>query len=292
MISLRRLLELLLLLQATVVVAAAHGRQQTETPCLNGAGVDVFVHGMRAANTNVTYPCIRIPSVVSAGEGGAVVAFMECRFSCADECWPKALEGTCWKGGVEGESPATAGGAPRRGGLGGAGSPFGGDVCMKRSTDGGANWGELLVAGPGGRSPSGLWDPLSRTITLAYTKYYSLNMYLRQSTDGGAHWTAPRSIDDAAGIANHSAFQPGTGITLVGGPHAGRKLWAMWGQVVGGKELVGATVPLRVLRSDDELRSFSSAAVPGFGGPAGFVGGAVSKTVVGGIGVPCSPGTS
>lgn len=187
-----------------VVVAAAG-----QVHFLNGAGVDVFVHGMRAANTNVTYPCIRIPSVISTGEG-TVVAFMECRFSCADECWPKALEGTCWKGD----------GRPR---LGGAGSPLGGDVCMKRSTNFGRSWGELLVVGPGGRSPSGLWDPLEKTITLAYSQYHSLDMYLRTSSDGGASWAPPRSIDGAAGIANHSGFQPGTGITLVGGPHAGRK---------------------------------------------------------------------
>jgi hypothetical protein len=216
---------------ASAAAAAAPAPAAREPPSLDGAGVDVFVHGQRAANNNVTYPCIRIPSIVSATNVNALVAFMECRHSCADECWPKALEGTCWKGDEQQQQQQEEEEEGRQQRVGGAGSPLGGDVCMKRSTNGGASWGELLMVGPGGRSPSGLWDPLTKTITLAYSKYGSLDMYLRQSSDGGAHWSAPRSIDGVAGAANHSGFQPGTGVTIVGGPHAGRKLWALWGQV-------------------------------------------------------------
>lgn len=54
---------------------------------LGGKGIEVFRHGMAG------YTCIRIPSLVTAGLGGAVVAFMECRFDCGDECWPMNYPG-------------------------------------------------------------------------------------------------------------------------------------------------------------------------------------------------------
>ena len=50
-------------------------------------------------------------------------------------------------------------------------------------------------------------------------------------------------------------------------------MWSLWGQVVGGKEMV-ATSPLRVIWTDDNFSTFQSAAIPGLGGPPGYVGGA------------------
>eukprot|EP01052_Picozoa_sp_SAG31_P040946 SAG31_NODE_6069_length_2184_cov_3.764988_1_plen_411_part_00 len=248
-----------------VADSLANAHAAVATPVMNGLGVDVFIHGERAVNNNVTYPCIRIPSLIGVG-GGNLVAFAECRFSCGDECWPKKLEGTCW--GSHG--PLSQ--------IGAAGSPRGGDICMKRSSDSGATWSGLRMIGANGRSPSGLFDPVTETITLAYSNYTSFNMALTHSSDGGLTWTPIRSIDMAAGVANHSAFQPGTGVQLVGGPHTGRKLWTLWGQVVGKKEMV-ATSPLRVIWTDDNFKSFGSTDVPGYGGPSGFVGGAEAHLV-------------
>ena len=61
------------------------------------------------------------------------------------------------------------------------GSPLGGDVCLKRSSTSGRTWGPLQVVGPGGRSPSGLWDPVTKTVSLAYSHYTTFAMHLSHS---------------------------------------------------------------------------------------------------------------
>ena len=122
----------------------------TSVPSLNGSGVDVFVHGMQATN-NVTYPCIRIPSLVAV-PAGPLVAFMECRRFCGDECWPVTSPGgprKCGKAAArQSFADQYAAGGHDQGGLdttATAAPPLKGDVCMRRSLDGGESWEPLTV---------------------------------------------------------------------------------------------------------------------------------------------------
>ena len=62
---------------------------------------------------------------------------------------------------------------------------------------------------------------VGKRLVVLFSNYTTFAMGMKTSHDAGATWSATRWVDSVAGEANHSAVQPGTGVQIAGGPHAG-----------------------------------------------------------------------
>lgn len=167
----------------------------------------VFMHGETAANTNTTYPCIRIPSVVRHPESNVLLAFAECRRWVGDGCAPV---------GYEAEADGIA-----------LGRTDWRDLCSKTSTDGGSTWGPLTVIANCTMQPTAVVIPAAEadssappTIVLhgnrcpASSVRPSGNVQL-VSRDGGKTWSQPQDLLRFLGPDVDGAdVGPGVGLRL------------------------------------------------------------------------------
>jgi len=147
----------------------------------------VFWRGQKAADGTV-YPCVRIPSIITAD--GVLLAFAECRRSTGDGCEPTGVKSA----------------GPR-------------DVCARRSVDGGASWGNLTVIAPNAGQDTAVYDAVAKTVVVNVLGS-SGNMQV-VSPDLGLSWSEPASI----GLPHSSETGPGVGIQLSAtNPHAPGRL--------------------------------------------------------------------
>ena len=109
------------------------------------------------------------------------------------------------------------------------------DLVLKRSTDGGRSWGELIVARDDGAnccsSPTPVVLGSGRILLLSTWKttavpyhYFDNHWFCQYSDDDGLSWSEPREI--GSGIIEPewimSCIGPGHAIRLTKGPHKGR----------------------------------------------------------------------
>lgn len=157
---------------------------------------------------NEGYPTYRIPSIVVT-KSGTVLAFAEGRLSRADQAQN--------------------------------------DIVVKRSSDGGANWGGLQVVQEDGahslNNPTAVVEQQSGRVFLMYqripahlkerspetgTGYEGTNIYrnlLTWSDDDGLSWSRPLDVTRSTKRPTRAttiASGPGIGIQLTRGPHRGR----------------------------------------------------------------------
>jgi len=162
------------------------------------SGVTVFASGTEG------YATFRIPAIVEA-TNGMLLAFAEGR----------------------------KGGAADTGDI---------DLVLKRSADGGLTWGPLILVADNGPNTCGnpvpIVDAPSGRVVLLTTqnrgnvaewqilqgKVEDRRVYVQESADCGATWTAPREITVEAKRRDWRCYAtgPGHGIQLRRGPHAGR----------------------------------------------------------------------
>eukprot|EP00035_Acanthoeca_spectabilis_P014612 m.281716 g.281716 ORF g.281716 m.281716 type:complete len:480 (-) comp16177_c0_seq2:109-1548(-) len=151
------------------------------------ASTAVFWRGQQAADGTV-YPCVRIPSIITAG--GTLLAFAECRRSTGDGCLPTGVKNS----GVR-------------------------DVCMRRSVDGGRHWGNLTVIAYDSSQDTAVYDTVTKTVIVNVLGPAGNDQVV--STDLGLTWSQPRSI----GLNVSSETGPGVGIQLSpSNPHAPGRL--------------------------------------------------------------------
>eukprot|EP01065_Artemidia_motanka_P022821 TRINITY_DN2700_c0_g1_i2.p2 TRINITY_DN2700_c0_g1~~TRINITY_DN2700_c0_g1_i2.p2 ORF type:complete len:456 (+),score=138.13 TRINITY_DN2700_c0_g1_i2:65-1432(+) len=159
------------------------------------SAVQVFWPGENTSAGDV-YPCIRIPSILLAGDK-RLLAFAECRRTIGDGCLPK--------GGTD------APGAHR-------------DLCMKKSDNGGETWSDLSVVSRDCWQPDPVWDSVTGTVVLNMN-CGGKGISVAFSADKGDTWTAAKQIDQDFGPAAQSAVGPGVGLQLSAtNPHAPGRL--------------------------------------------------------------------
>ncbi|MFC7624155.1 exo-alpha-sialidase [Microlunatus sp. GCM10028923] len=120
------------------------------------------------------------------------------------------------------------------------------DLVCRRSTDGGATWGEVQVVHTADDAtcgnPAPVIDPASGDVVLVSVRnpgdlsekklhlsdqaYLARRVFLQRSSDLGLTWTEPEEITDAVKHKNWGWYATGPchGIALTQGPHAGRLL--------------------------------------------------------------------
>ncbi len=127
--------------------------------------------------------------------------------------------------------------------VGGRGDSGNIDLVLKRSTDGGATWGELEVVWDDGGNTCGNPCPVLDTTTgtihllsthnlgqdheseiIAQTSEGTRTVWVLTSDDHGATWSTPREITETTKQPDWTwyATGPGNGIQLRSGEHAGR----------------------------------------------------------------------
>jgi len=127
--------------------------------------------------------------------------------------------------------------------VGGRGDSGNIDLVLKRSTDGGATWGDLDVVWDDGRNTCGNPCPVLDTTTgtihllsthnlgqdheseiIAQTSEGTRTVWVLTSDDHGATWSTPREITETTKQPDWTwyATGPGNGIQLRSGEHAGR----------------------------------------------------------------------
>eukprot|EP01062_Namystynia_karyoxenos_P053889 TRINITY_DN438_c0_g1_i2.p1 TRINITY_DN438_c0_g1~~TRINITY_DN438_c0_g1_i2.p1 ORF type:complete len:465 (+),score=152.89 TRINITY_DN438_c0_g1_i2:122-1516(+) len=155
------------------------------TPVGNLTSTVVFWPYDMAVPDGDVYPCIRIPSILLAG-GKVLLAFAECRRTLGDGCNP--------------DGGHNLPGARR-------------DVCMKSSTNGGAEWSSLSIVARACLQPDPVWDERTGAVVLNMN-CDGLGVAQSISTDLGKSWTQVVRIDAAFGAAAGSAVGPGVGLQL------------------------------------------------------------------------------
>ncbi|GAB3987336.1 sialidase family protein [Spirosoma daeguense] len=112
------------------------------------------------------------------------------------------------------------------------------DIVMRRSTDGGKNWGDnIVIAAREPKRPTSNCTPIvdrdGKTIHVLYQRNYS-NCYYVKSTDDGRTWSVPTDITYAfekfRPEYNWKVLAPGPGhaIQLQKGARAGRLVVPIW----------------------------------------------------------------
>ena len=146
------------------------------------ASSNVFWRGQEASDGAV-YPCIRIPSLLQAGDG-VLLAFAECRMRTSDGCFLPNITM-----------------AGRR------------DVCMRRSLDGGASWGVLTVVVPNASQNTPAYDASRGAVVLNVLTSENLNAQV-VSNDNGATWGSLQFLGKFLGALDGSLTGPGVGLRL------------------------------------------------------------------------------
>ena len=154
----------------------------TPSPTSKWFTSNVFWRGQRASSGDV-YPCIRIPSLMQAGDG-VLLAFAECRMRTGDGCFPPNITM-----------------AGRR------------DVCMRRSTDNGVSWGPLNVVVANASQNTPLFDSSRGTVVLNVLTATNKNAQV-VSSDGGVTWGPLQLLTPFLGARDGSLTGPGVGIRL------------------------------------------------------------------------------
>lgn len=152
-------------------------------PLGNLSAVNVFWR-TESAVTGEYYPCIRIPSVLLAGEK-VLLAFAECRRTIGDGCEPKGAENVP--------------GASR-------------DICMKSSSDGGSTWSGLRVVAAGCNQPTAVWDAVTGHVILQGDCASHISQSVSQ--DLGTSWSEMRLVDSNFSRGAGSSAGPGVGLQL------------------------------------------------------------------------------
>jgi hypothetical protein len=187
------------------------------------------------------YPCIRIPSIILAGDNRTLNAFAECRRFTGDGCNPLFFNSTV--------------GAAR-------------DICQKQSTDGGIHWNALKVIVPGPAAQgTPVYDAETNRLLLQWVQLEPPDTRQMVSSNHGATWSKWRSVCGAHSLRNRScggAVGPGTGIQLAHpGPHRGRLLFIGHYSCPCGKTCSGSWAGYghaTVWYSDDNGATYSAAA--------------------------------
>eukprot|EP00730_Choanoeca_flexa_P017280 TRINITY_DN8301_c0_g1_i4.p1 TRINITY_DN8301_c0_g1~~TRINITY_DN8301_c0_g1_i4.p1 ORF type:complete len:443 (+),score=45.00 TRINITY_DN8301_c0_g1_i4:37-1365(+) len=189
----------------------------------NTTFVDVFTPG------ELGYPCIRIPSIVLAGNS-TLIAMAECRNWTGDGCNPRGFEGD--KYSVERNSNR--------------------DLCIKTSQDGGKTWSSLNVVARNAMQPNLVWNGGQQQVLLNFNQVTPGDTLTMTSKDMGRSWSEPASIGDSLGRFHSADVGPGVGIQLSpSNPAApGRILFIAHN---------GAYVEDAVWYSDDNGRTFTVA---------------------------------
>jgi len=111
------------------------------------------------------------------------------------------------------------------------------DIVMRRSTDGGKSFAESVCLFGGGRcyvNPTPIYDAVTGRVLLFFAENFEnthTKLYLSQSEDLGAHWSAPRDLTHAITEKSDTRFHlpgPSHGIQLQKSPHTGRLLLQLW----------------------------------------------------------------
>ena len=168
-------------------------------------------------------PCIRIPSIIMAGEDAAapLLAFAECRYGTGDGCEPHSAKttdaagtgGTDNAAGSQNQSArAHTRAVPHRGGA----AKRTEYVCMKRSLDGGASWSKITF--PFGRDaisaqPTAVYDAVRGTVVLQ--NIMNGSNFQVVSRDAGQTWGRPTDIGSFLGRFRGVATGPGRGLQLL-----------------------------------------------------------------------------
>jgi sialidase-1 len=182
------------------------------------APTPVFLHGESSSNINATYPCIRIPSVISLPTSPpSLAAFAECRYWVGDGCIPiGSKERTAEEGFVDVR-----------------------DLCMKTSVDGGMTWGALETIVQCGEQPGPVvYSSGGRVwVNMQFNRCSVMNSTNAQVVGevvgaGQIAWGAVESLAATLGVADGSDVGPGVSIQLAAtNPYAPGRLLAVghWG---------------------------------------------------------------
>jgi sialidase-1 len=155
----------------------------------------VFMHGARSSNLNVSYPCIRIPSIVSLETTPpSLAAFAECRYWVGDNCFPVGVNGT--KEDIR-------------------------DLCMRTSVDGGVTWTPLVTVVQCGSQPGPVvyWSAEGPKLNMQFNRCSVQNFSNAQivgdiTGPGEIAWGAVESTTSELGPADGSWVGPGISIRL------------------------------------------------------------------------------
>jgi sialidase-1 len=168
---------------------------------VNTAGAPVFRH-------SDDYNCTRIPTVILAGT--SLLAIAEGRRFVGDECVP---------------FPGPAPPSKQPAGIMAKGYT---DTVAKRSTNGGSSWSPLAVVAKGGWCPTAVYDAQRRRVVVQYSLYTDNSDWQITSSDSGATWSAPVSLD-AKLPAGRGSMLNGVGhalqLSLTHPQFPGRLLW-------------------------------------------------------------------
>ena len=186
----RRLALLLALLG--LLLEAASALELTES------SVAVFTHGDTAreliTGKRGWWPCYRIPSLIAAGNG-TMLAFAECRSATYDDCFPDGVKSH---------------------------QVYNRSICMRRSTDAGRTWQEIVSLTPVGdhaTQPMAVYAAHTDTTVLQFSlgPPKSAHGRVAQMISLGLTWTPPSFIDRHLGAAcwsgqhGQNPLRPGPG---------------------------------------------------------------------------------
>ena len=142
---------------------------------------------------NGAYPCTRIPSALSLPGSTTILAFAECRRWAGDQCFPDGFVN-----------------ATRE-------QEFNRSICMRRSPDDGATWGELQsnITSRYSANPSAVHDAARSRTLLFFDDARSGGLYYAASRDGGQSWDAPTPLRNASGAALSGVSGPGNSVVAM-----------------------------------------------------------------------------
>lgn len=142
------------------------------------------------------WPCYRIPSLIAANNG-TMLAFAECRSATYDDCFPDGVKSH---------------------------QVYNRSICMRRSTDAGRSWAEIVTLTPVGdhaTQPMSVYAAQTGTTVLQFSLGPPKSAHGRVaqmiSLDAGLTWTPPRFIDRHLGAAcwsgqhGQNPLRPGPG---------------------------------------------------------------------------------